>query len=62
VANNEGIYRCLCSRNKIIGKDKRTGHYVKITKSEKDGTDIENYNDFAANRLKEKVTVQKEAN
>ena len=48
--------------NKIIGKDKRTGHYVKIDESEKDGTDIENYDDIAANRSKEKVTVQKEAN
>ena len=48
--------------NKIIGKDKRTGHYVKIAESEKDGPDIENHNDFAASRPKEKVTVQKEAN
>lgn len=48
--------------NKIIGMDKRTGHYVKIAESEKDGMDIENYDDVAANRAKEKVTVQKEAN
>jgi hypothetical protein len=48
--------------NNIIGKDKRTGHYVKIAESEKDGTDIEDYDDVAAIRLKKKVTVQKEAN
>ena len=48
--------------DKIIGKDKRTGHYFKIADSEKDGADIEDYDDVAANRSKEKVTVQKEAN
>jgi hypothetical protein len=48
--------------NKIIGKDKRTGHYVKIAESEKDDTDIEDYDNVAANRSKGKVTVQKEAN
>ena len=46
--------------NKIIGKDKRTGHYVKIAESEGDGTDIEDYDDIAANRSKEKARVQKE--
>jgi hypothetical protein len=48
--------------NKIIGKDKRTGHYVKIAESEKDGTDTEDYDDIATNHSKEKVTVQNEAN
>jgi hypothetical protein len=48
--------------NKIIGKDKRTGHYVKIAESEKDDTDIKDYDDVAANHAKIKVTVQKEAN
>lgn len=47
---------------KIIGKDRRTGHYIKIAESEKDDTDIENYDDVAANRSKGKVTLQKEAN
>jgi hypothetical protein len=32
------------------------------SQSEKDGTDTEDYDDVAANRSKEKVTVQKEAN
>ena len=48
--------------NKIIGKDKRTGHYVKIAESENNGTDTQDYDDVAANHSKEKVTVQKEAN
>ena len=48
--------------NKIIGKDKQTSHYVKIAESEKDGTDTEDYDDIAANRSREKVTVQEEAN
>jgi hypothetical protein len=48
--------------NKIIDKDKRTGHYVKIAESEKDDTDIEDYDDVAANRANGKNTVQKEAN
>jgi hypothetical protein len=50
--------------NKIIGKDKRTGHYVKIaeSESEKDDTDdIEDYDQVAVNRSKVKVTVQKGA-
>jgi hypothetical protein len=47
--------------NKIVGKDKRTGHYVKIveseSESEKDDTeDIENYDQVAVNRSKGKVT------
>jgi hypothetical protein len=47
--------------NKIVGKDKRTGHYVKIveseSESEKDDTeDIENYDQVAVNHSKGKVT------
>jgi hypothetical protein len=47
--------------NKIIGKDKRTGHYVKIAESDRDDTDIEDYDDVAANRTNGKNTAQKEA-
>jgi hypothetical protein len=43
--------------NKIIGKDKRTGHYVKIAGSEKDDMDIKGYDQVAVNRSKGKVTV-----
>jgi hypothetical protein len=45
--------------NKIIGKDKRTGHYIKIAESdsEKDDTDIEDYDQVAVNRSKGKVTL-----
>jgi hypothetical protein len=45
--------------NKIIGKDKQTGHYVKIveSESEKDDTDdIKDYDQVAVNRSKGKVT------
>jgi hypothetical protein len=44
--------------NKIISKDKRTGHYVKIaaSESEKDDIDdIEDYYQVAVNRSKGKV-------
>ena len=45
--------------NKIIGKDKRTGHYVKIVESESEKDDKDNiidYDQVAVNRSKGKVT------
>jgi hypothetical protein len=45
--------------NKIIGKDKQTGHYVKVaeSESEKDDTDdFKDYDQVAVNRPKGKVT------